>query len=159
NPQSAAYNIPIAVRLRGHLNLRALQQTFDEILRRHEALRTTFESEQGEPVQVIAEAAPHRMTVVDLRELGEEQAEVEIRALAKAEATLPFDLASGPLLRTILVRKSEQEHVALLIMHHIISDEWSTNVLVREVSALYAAFVRGEPSPLPELAVQYGDYA
>jgi non-ribosomal peptide synthetase component F/NRPS condensation-like uncharacterized protein len=159
DPLSVAYNIPVAVRLRGHLDFTALQRTFDEIIRRHEALRTTFESRQGEPAQVISEAAPSRITFVDLRGGDEARAEAEIRTMVKAEAARPFDLTSGPLLRTILVSKSEQEHVALLNMHHIISDEWSTNILIREVSALYAAFAHGEPSPLPELEAQYGDYA
>jgi non-ribosomal peptide synthase protein (TIGR01720 family) len=158
-PQSVAYNIPIAARLIGPLDVDALQRTFDEIIRRHEVLRTTFDAESGEPAQVIAEAASRPMTIINLEGIGEDLAQAEMWAMLKAEAERPFDLRHDPLLRTTLIRKSEHEHVVLLTMHHIIYDGWSTNVLELEVSALYDAFARGEPSPLPELSVQYGDYA
>jgi non-ribosomal peptide synthase protein (TIGR01720 family) len=159
DPQSVAYNIPAAVHLKGKFDLDALQRTFDELILRHEVLRTTFEIRQGEPVQIIAKANPHPIKVVDLVEPDEEQARENIRMMMREEVGAPFDLARGALLRTTLIRRGDQEHLLLLTMHHIISDGWSTSVLVREVSALYAAFVQGASSPLPKLPLQYADYA
>ena len=157
DPRSVAFNIPVAVRLKGRLDADALRRTFDEVVRRHEVLRTTFVVEQGEPVQVVGAAGPHPLAFVDLSTLDD--AEAHMRAQAQAEAARPFDLSSAPPFRTTLLRMSEEEHVVLLTMHHIASDGWSTNVLVREVSALYAAYASGAESPLAELPVQYGDYA
>jgi amino acid adenylation domain-containing protein len=158
-PGSAAYNIPEAVRLPGALDTAALRAGLDALVRRHEALRTVFAEQDGEPVQVVLDPAPLPLPVLDLG--GVPQAERERRAerLAREEARVPFDLARGPLLRTTLLRLGEEDHVLLLTMHHVVSDAWSMDVLVREVLALYRAFSRGEPSPLPELPVQYADYA
>ncbi|HYO62151.1 MAG TPA: condensation domain-containing protein, partial [Pyrinomonadaceae bacterium] len=130
-----------------------------EIVRRHEVLRTTFALIEGEPVQVVHEARPVSLTVADLRHLPEAEREAEAVRLVKEEAALPFDLSAGPLVRASLVRLSEQEHVCLLTMHHIVSDGWSMGVLIKEVAALYAAYAKGEESPLPELTVQYADFA
>ncbi len=156
-PGSAAYNMPFALRLRGELDAAALRASIGELARRHETLRTVFGERGGVPVQVILPAAPAALRTVDLR--GLRDAVEEARRLADEEALRPFDLARGPLLRSTLLRLDEDDHVLLLTLHHVVSDGWSMRVLVREVSALYAAFSRGEPSPLPELPVQYADFA
>jgi amino acid adenylation domain-containing protein len=159
DPGSAAYNSPVAVRLAGPLDLRALEQSLTEVVRRHEVLRTRFEAVRGLPRQVIVAAGRVRLNLADLSGLPDERRDLEIRRLAAQEAELPFDLARGPLLRAGLLRSSDAEHVCLLTLHHIVFDGWSESVLVREISVLYRAFTRGEPSPLPELPIQYADFA
>ncbi len=161
-PGSTAYNIPAVMRLAGTLSVPALERTLEAIVRRHEALRTTF-GEAGEPVQVIASAAPLPLPLVDLSDLAEAPREAEVRRLAGREIGRPFDLARGPLLRTTLLRCAAEEHVLFLNMHHIVSDGWSLGVLVRELVALYGGFIdpgggTGEAA-LPELPVQYADFA
>ncbi|MCY1020604.1 non-ribosomal peptide synthase/polyketide synthase [Pyxidicoccus sp. MSG2] len=158
-PGTATYNMPAAMRLQGPLDASALQRSFDELVRRHEPLRTTFRSEGSQAVQVIAPAAPRPLAVVDLTELPEAQREAEALRLAREEARTAFELSTGPLLRTTLLRLSGAEHVLLLNMHHSVSDGWSLGVLVRELAALYEAFRQGQASPLPELPLQYADYA
>ncbi|HEX5752319.1 MAG TPA: amino acid adenylation domain-containing protein, partial [Archangium sp.] len=158
-PGSAFYNIPMAIRLTGALDAATLGRCFNELLRRHESLRTTLRSEQGQPVQVIAPQAELALETVDLRALPAARHDAEVRRLALEEARKPFDLERGPLLRARLLSLSEQECVLLLTMHHIVSDGWSMGVLVREMGMLYAAFMQGKPSPLMELAVQYVDFA
>ncbi|QRN94792.1 non-ribosomal peptide synthase/polyketide synthase [Archangium violaceum] len=158
-PGQANYNVPLAVRLEGALDLPCLQRSFDELVRRHEALRTTLRSEVEGNFQLISPPAPLPLAVVDLRSLPEGQREAESRRLAAEENNKPFDLERGPLLRATLMKLSEREHVLVLVMHHIVSDGWSMGVLVREMAALYAAFRQGQPSPLPELSIQYADYA
>ncbi|MBV9774709.1 MAG: amino acid adenylation domain-containing protein, partial [Gemmatimonadetes bacterium] len=158
-PGNAAYNMPMGVRLRGVLDLAALQRTMDELVARHEALRTTFAMVEGEPMQVVGEPAPVEMPLLDLSNLGTEERDAWVLRMVQEEAGVPFDLTRGPLLRLTLLRLGEEEHVALFTMHHIVSDGWSMQVLVREVSALYSAFARGETPSLPELGVQYPDFA
>jgi len=158
-PGSWAYNIPAAVRLTGSLHVAALEQSLNEIVQRHEALRTTFRMVSGEPLQVIAPALALTLPWVDLRELPEAQQEAQVERLVTEEAQQPFDLARGPLLRATLLQLGEAEHVLLLTMHHIVSDGWSIGVLIRELVALYEAFFTGKPSPLPELPIQYADFA
>src|SRR6185503_14356933 len=158
-PESAVYNVGVAVRLRGRLNVAVLEQTLSEVVRRHEVLRTTFGMQNGEPVQVIGEPQEVRLPIVDLSNLDTSQREIESRRLVAVESQQPFDLATGPLMRAGLLRMSAEEHVLPLTVHHIISDGWSIGVMVREVATLFAAFSNGEPSPLPELAVQYSDFA
>ena len=158
-PGLATYNIPTAVRLVGELDVPALVAAINEIARRHEVLRTTFKSEGGIPYQVIADALHLPLAVADLSHLESDHREQEALRLIGEEAARPFDLAAGPLLRTSLIRLGDREHVILVTMHHIISDGWSIGVLIREVSALFEAFRLGEPSPLPEPALQYADYA
>ena len=158
-PGSAFYNIPAAVRLRGALNIEALERTLLEVVRRHEVLRTHFITVDEEPVQVIEAAAPLKLEVLDLSVLDEAERTAETQRLVAEESARPFDLMRGPLLRVSLIRLYEEEHVVLMTMHHIVSDGWSTGVLVREVAALYSAYVRGEESPLEELAIQYADFA
>jgi amino acid adenylation domain-containing protein len=158
-PGQAAYNMPLAVAVSGALRVAALEQALSEIVRRHEALRTSFPARGGEPRQQIAGAHRVEAPVIDLRGLGGERAWAEARRLAREEAGRPFDLGSGPLLRARLLRLDEEEHVVLLTMHHIVSDGWSMGVLVQEVGTLYESYARGEASPLAELEVQYADYA
>ena len=158
-PDSPFYNIPTAVRLTGALNVDALHQALNEIMRRHEVLRTTFGVLDGEPIQMIAPEATFALPVVDLRELPKTEREDEALRLANEEARQPFNLLTGPLLRAKLLRLADDETIILLTMHHIISDGWSIGVLVREIAVLYSAFSRGKPSPLPELPIQYADFA
>jgi amino acid adenylation domain-containing protein len=158
-PDSPAYNIPVAVRLNGELKVAALERTLGEIIKRHEVLRTTFTVKDGQPVQVIHPATTFRLPLIDLSALPEAEREREASALAAREAGRSFDLAQGPLLRATLLKLGEQEHVALFTMHHIISDGWAMNVLIKEVMTLYEAFSLNQPSPLADLAIQYADYA
>jgi amino acid adenylation domain-containing protein len=158
-PGSPLYNVPKAVRLVGPLQVAALAQSFGEITRRHEILRTTFTSEGGQPLQVIGAPRPVSPGVIDLSALPADEREAHARRLSEEEALRPFDLAAGPLLRATLLRLDAREHWLLLTMHHVISDGWSMGVLIRETAELYRAFSGGLPSPLPELPVQYADVA
>jgi amino acid adenylation domain-containing protein len=159
-PGTPLYNVPAAIRLDGHLNITALENSLAEIVRRHEVLRTTFKTGgAGQPVQLIHPPRHEALLVVDLSELPDPERRMQARQLALDEARRPFDLSKGPLMRTTLVRLSEDEHIALFTMHHIVSDAWSTGVLVKEVVRLYESFVAGEASTLPELPVQYADFA
>ncbi len=158
-PANLFYNIPMAVRLTGRLDVEALERSLNEILRRHEVLRTTFRAEGGRPVQIIAPELSLTLSVEDLSRLPEAEREAEARRWMQEETRRPFDLARGPLLRAKLLKLGEEEHVAVLTMHHIISDGWSMEVLIREVAILYEAFSQGRPSPLPELSIQYADFA
>ncbi|HEX8275252.1 MAG TPA: amino acid adenylation domain-containing protein, partial [Longimicrobiaceae bacterium] len=158
-PGSAAYNLPAGLRLGGTPDARTLRRVLAEVVRRHESLRTVFGVEAGEPVQLVLPAGPARLPVVELGGLAPGDRERELRRLAAEEAARPFDLARGPLLRSALLRLGGGESAVLFTMHHVVSDGWSMGVLTGEVSALYAAFAEGRPSPLPELPVQYPDYA
>jgi len=158
-PNSPFYNIPSAVRFRGPLNRDALEQAINEVIRRHETLRTTFTKAEGKPVQVIHPFSPMTIPQDDLSHLPEEQREAEAMRLATLEARQPFNLSKGPLVRVKLLRLDEQEHVVLFNMHHIISDGWSIGVLIQEIAILYDAFLKGKSSPLPELPIQYADFA
>ncbi|HEX9935555.1 MAG TPA: amino acid adenylation domain-containing protein, partial [Longimicrobium sp.] len=158
-PGSAAYNLSVAWRLGGALDEAALERALGEIVRRHEALRTVFGEVDGSPVQIVAPFGGFALPVEDLSGLSEAERGAAARRRAGEEAVLPFDLAAGPLFRAALLRLGEEDHVLLLSMHHIVSDGWSMGLLYREMSTLYEAFARGEASPLPELAVQYADYA
>ena len=158
-PESTVYNIPSAFHLNGALNVRALEQSLQEIVRRHEVLRTTFSMKAGRPIQLIVPNITLVLPVVDLFQLPEKEREAEARRLAAEEAQRSFDLSKGPLLRASLLKLGEAEHILLLTVHHIASDGWSMAVLFQELSALYKAFSAGQPSPLPELPIQYADYA
>src|SRR6185503_627327 len=124
-PGSSTYNIPMAVRLSGRLNLEVTERTFTEVVRRHEALRTRFVAQDGQPVQIVQESGAFAIPITDLSTVPEGEREERVRALAMAEAQRPFDLKSGPLLRVSLLRLAEEDHVALFTMHHIVSDGWS----------------------------------
>jgi len=158
-PDRSVYNFPAAVRLKGPLNLMALKQSLNAIVKRHEALRTTFPIVDGRPVQVIAPLLTLTLPIVDLRELPEPEQESEVQRLATNEAQRPFDLAEGPLVRATVLQLGENEHVGLLTMHHIVSDGWSTGILIREMAVLYDAFCSERPASLPELPIQYADFA
>ncbi|MFC1715513.1 amino acid adenylation domain-containing protein [Candidatus Poribacteria bacterium] len=158
-PNSSTYNMPGIMRLTGPLDVTAFERALDEIVRRHEVLRTTFTSVDGRPVQVISEDIACNLQVVDLQELPEAERESEARRLAAAEAGQSFDLSRDPLMRAKLLRLSEREHIFLRTVHHIASDGWSTGILNRELSALYKAFVTRKPYSLPELPIQYVDFA
>jgi amino acid adenylation domain-containing protein len=158
-PGNPAYNIPAAYHITGRLNVAALERSLGEIVRRHEILRTTFPILDGQPVQVISPDVDLMLPQVDLRELTVTEREAEVQRWATQEAQQSFDLARGPLLRVRLLRLSECEHVFLLTMHHVVSDEWSVGVFMRELAALYGAFSTGKPSSLPDLPIQYADFA
>ena len=158
-PGSSFYNLPAAVRLRGVLNIEALERTLSEVLRRHEVLRTHFITIDGEAVQVIEPAAPLKLEVLDLSAMEEEAREAEMLHLVRVKASIPFDLSRGPLLRVSLIRLSEKDHVAAVTMHHIVSDGWSLGIFIDEVVTLYKAFTEGKESPLEELTIQYADFA
>ncbi|AKQ66003.1 Non-ribosomal peptide synthetase [Myxococcus hansupus] len=158
-PGSASYNVAAAVRLTGPVDTAALEQGYHAVVARHASLRTTFRSERGVPVQVIAPEGVKSFRPVDLSGLAEAHREDAASRLVQEEALRPFDLTRGPLLRASLVKLSPQEHLLVFVMHHIVSDGWSISVLVREWVALYLAFSRGSPSPLPPLPMQYADFA
>jgi amino acid adenylation domain-containing protein len=159
-PEASAYNLPCTVRLTGTLDVPALERSLDEIVRRHEALRTTFAARPGGPVQLVGPAHPVRLVCDDLSSIepaAEREARLEARCVA--EFSRPFDLARGPLLRAALIRLSSNDHALLLPTHHIASDGWSMGVLIRELGALYEAFRAGHPSPLAPLELQYPDWS
>ncbi|HEX8352258.1 MAG TPA: condensation domain-containing protein, partial [Pyrinomonadaceae bacterium] len=158
-PGGSAYNMPFALRLTGRLDAPALERTVGEVVRRHEVLRTRFLTTDGRAVPHVEQATPASLPLIDLGGADEGAREAEARRLTRAEARRPFDLNRDTPLRARLLRLSAEEHVLLLTMHHIAGDGWSVGVLTREVAALYEAYARGEESPLPELPVQYADYA
>jgi fengycin family lipopeptide synthetase B len=158
-PGSTVYNVPGALRIGGSLSVEVLERCFNEIVRRHEALRTTFSVVEEEPVQIIAASTKVSLPVIDISHFSETEREEEARRLVFEEANKPFDLRQGPLFRTALIRLGQSDHVLLLTLHHIVSDGWSMGVLYRELSALYQAFKNREPSPLPDLPIQYADFA
>ncbi|AUB41617.1 Glutamate-1-semialdehyde aminotransferase [Nostoc flagelliforme CCNUN1] len=158
-PDSSAYNIPAAVRLTGKLNVSALSKSINEIIRRHEILRTTFTVVDGEPIQVIGNSHNFHFAVIDLQTLAEDEKQQEVLNLAALEAQKPFDLVKGPLIRASLIKLAETDYVVLLTMHHIVSDGWSAGILIKELTTLYTAFCQGQPSPLPKLPIQYADFA
>ena len=164
NPQSGFYNIPTALHLQGTLNYQALRQSIQEIIRRHAALRTNFTILDGEVVQVIA---PSReldlkeldLSVVDLQALPTSEQAIVTKKLINTEAAKPFNLAQESLIRVLLLQLKPTEQILVVTMHHIVADGWSMGIFVAELTALYGAFVKGQPSPLPELTIQYPDFA
>jgi acyl carrier protein len=158
-PTSDFYNSALALRLSGELKKQALDLTLTEIVRRHEVLRTTLESVNGEPRQVIHPAQAQTISLVDLTDLSDKSRKDELHRVMNEEASGAFDLHRGPLLRVKLVRTGVNEHVVLLTMHHVISDGWSMEIFTNEVAQLYRAFCDGRESPLPKPEVQYADFA
>ncbi|AKL42034.1 non-ribosomal peptide synthetase [Serratia marcescens] len=154
---SETYHIPLALNLRGELDLPAWRQSLDALYVRHEALRSRFVTVEGQPQAHILPADALPLTVHDLR--GQQDAQSQARQLAQRLTEAPFDLTQGPLVRAALIRLADEEHLFLLICHHIISDGWSTGILLRELGALYGAFRRSDADPLPPLTLQYPDYA
>jgi amino acid adenylation domain-containing protein len=160
NPGNAFYNIPMTWRLKGDLNVPRLEKSLREVVRRHEILRTCFVMEHEEPRQKVVEATLDvRLPVIDLRRLAADEREEQAKKVVAEEAGKAFDLGKAPLMRAVLVRTGEREHVVGLTLHHIICDDWSLGLLMKELGKLYEAFGRGEGSPLPELEMQYGEYA
>jgi amino acid adenylation domain-containing protein len=158
-PNNPFYNVPAALRVTGSLNFSALQQTFNEIVRRHEALRTTLAVVSGQPVQRIGAAFHLPINVVDLRNLPKESRQTEANRLTAQEAQRSFNLSNDLLLRVTLLQLDDAEYLLMLNMHHIVSDGWSIGVLIQELGALYTAFASEKPSPLPALSIQYADFA
>ncbi|HKR15457.1 MAG TPA: amino acid adenylation domain-containing protein [Pyrinomonadaceae bacterium] len=159
DPGNPSYNMPEAVRFVGPLDTATFEKSLDEIVRRHEVLRTTFRTTEHSAEQIIAPAQPVNVSHLDLSALPESEREAEAARLTAEEAMRPFDLANGPVLRVSLLRLAPEDQIILFTMHHIASDVWSMGVLVKELMALYSAFAAGQPSPLPELPIQYADYA
>jgi len=157
-PESAAYNFPLALRLEGRLRRQTLERAVREIVRRHELLRSRFSVRDGQPVQEVDPEVELRLEVTELEADTAEEREDEARRLLEAEAQRPFDLERSPL-RALLIRLEEERHVLLLCLHHAVADGWSIDVLRRELAKLYDAFLADAPSPLAELPVQYADYA
>lgn len=156
---NATYHLPLAVRMRGELDHRALQSALNQLLKRHEVLRTGFTEVGGEPEQQIVAAANLALRHIDLGQLESVAREVEIMKQLREEFSAPFDLRMAPLIRGLLIRAAADDHVLLLTMHHIVSDGWSLGVLLEELGVTYDAARAGRPSPLPPLPVQYADYA
>ncbi|MGG6293706.1 amino acid adenylation domain-containing protein [Leptolyngbya sp. AN02str] len=157
-PDSPVYHIPTALRLQGRLQVGALQHSLQAIAQRHEMLRTRFRVVDGQPVQMVVEAQSLPVLMIDVQHLPPAQQEMEVQRLAIAEAQRPFDLEQGPLVRCTLIQLAKTDYVGLLTLHHIISDGWSTGVLIRELVALYQA-AQGQSLPLPDLPIQYADFA
>jgi amino acid adenylation domain-containing protein len=159
SPGMSTFNIPMAVRFIGPLNIAALEQALNEIVSRHESLRTTFALIDDQPTQVIRLDLTLPLPVIELSHLLESERESEARRLVRQAARQPFDLTQGPLAQVKLFRLASEEHVLLVTMHHIISDGWSMDIFWRELRTLYGVFSQGHPSPLPELPIQYADFA
>ncbi|HVN79016.1 MAG TPA: amino acid adenylation domain-containing protein, partial [Terriglobia bacterium] len=159
DPGSAVYNVHRVVKLVGPLNVRALEQGLSEIVRRHESLRTTFPYVNGQPVQSITAPQPVGLRIIDLQSPETQKREEEALEFIYAEIHRPFNLERGPLFRPVLVKLAESEHWLVMTLHHIITDRWSRWILTQELKTLYRAFSANQPSPLPDLPVQYADYA
>lgn len=156
--QSAAYNAATAVRLIGELNIKALEKSLAEIVNRHEALRTTFRiTDEGKPVQVLKPVVPLQLVIIDLEAAADR--EQKMHKLIHEEIHSPFDMVNGPLFRSTLLRLDQQEHILVVSMHHIVSDGWSSGIFIREITSLYDAFCDNRPSALPDLTIQYADFA
>ena len=158
-PGSSAYNICRAARLTGPLNVEVLESSLNEIARRHEVMRTTFQIADGQPVQIIASALQASIKLIELFRLSNAESDTEVGRLIAEEADRPFDLCAGPLLRATLLRLRDDDHILILTTHHIVSDAWSMGIFTRELWTLYDAYANGRPSRLQELSVQYADYA
>jgi len=158
-PGTPYYNMPGTLRLRGSLDGAAFQGALQAIVDRHEVLRTTFTLAAGEPIQVIVPRLAFELPLIDLTDLPEAERERAAMAAAAEEAARPFDLVQGPLIRAVLLRLSPEDHLLTLTLHHIVSDGWSMAIIIRELAAIYNAFVSGSESPLQPLPVQYADYA
>jgi hypothetical protein len=158
-PGNPAYNVPWALRLKGSLDLPALHRSLNDVIKRHEILRTTFPLHEGLLRQKISPFVETQIPIVDLRNWDEKEREGEVRRIVDAEARLPFDLNCGPLLRTVLLRLDDQHHVFTFTMHHIVCDGWSMGILVREFAAFYEAHVQCKVPALPPMTIQYSDFA
>ncbi|HEU5374484.1 MAG TPA: condensation domain-containing protein, partial [Ktedonobacteraceae bacterium] len=158
-PDKPIYNVRLMARLRGTLHLGAFHASFQEVVRRHEILRTTFEVDGYEPVQIIQPSVHIHFPLIDLSGLSSQEQQIYLHKLIREETQHAFDLTRGPLFKGLLLQIGSQEHIFFLKLHHIITDGWSRGVLLQELGALYEAFIAGKPSPLPELPIQYADFA
>ncbi|MBD2682798.1 MULTISPECIES: non-ribosomal peptide synthetase [Nostoc] len=158
-PGSANYNMTAGIVLSGKLQVNALEQALAKILQRHEVLRTTFKMVNGSPVQVITDALTVTLPIIDLQALPTSEQSSAVQRWAKNETEQPFDLENGLLLRVVLLKLAQESHVLLLTIHHIVFDGWSVDIFIHELSSLYSAFSTGVPSSLPELPIQYADFA
>jgi amino acid adenylation domain-containing protein/non-ribosomal peptide synthase protein (TIGR01720 family) len=158
-PDSAMYNIATATKITGDLNVPFIKMAINKVVQRHESLRTTFDSVDGQPFQVIAPQLHCEVPFVDLRDRSEEQRPLIVDQLIRDEANNPFDLARGPLIRVNLIQVEDQEYIILITMHHIISDGWSIGIFIQEIVELYQSLYINVPSTLPNLPIQYGDFA
>jgi len=158
-PGSPLYNIHQSVPVVMRLDVPVLERSINEIVRRHESLRTTFAQVGEQPMQVVSPPFPIPLRVIDLRKLPQQDRDAEGQRIAAEEARFSFDLSSGALLRAALLRMDEHSYVFLLTLHHIVSDGWSSVLFFKELKEIYIAFSAGRPSPLPELPIQYADYA
>src|SRR5260221_6739082 len=158
-PDRSIYQVPVAVRVQGELSLPALEQSLSEIVRRHEILRTSFPEFEGRPVQKIADSLELNLQFFDLGRLAEQEREIAVKTLLSRYIARPLLLAEAPLFRVQIVRIACDEHVLILVMHHLISDGWSFQLLISELGLLYSHFSRGAAGVLPELPVQYADFA
>jgi amino acid adenylation domain-containing protein len=158
-PTSAAYNGSNALMMEGNINLEALTDSISEIIRRHEILRTSFDLINGQAVQKISDELKISLPIIDLQNLSDIEQQAEIKRLTEIDAQKPFDLTQAPLLRLTLIKLKTEKHFLLVTMHHIISDAWSAGIFIKEISELYQAFSTGQSSPLPELSIQYADFA
>jgi len=158
-PGESLYHTPTAVRLNGNLDVVALRKALDAIVARHDALRTTFVTVEGTPRQVVAKSVSLDMPLIDLTERAETEREEQAQRLLQHEARKPFDLSQGPLIRSILLKLKDEEHILLVTMHHIVTDGWSMGIFNRELSGLYESFHNEQPPSLAELPIQYPDYA
>lgn len=158
DPHSSAYTIPGALHLRGELDEDALRQSFQQLIQRHEALRTRFYERDGQAFQRVEATADFELSIIDLSDLPSTEREARAQQVREDQARSPFDLETGPLLRVTLVRLGDEEHQLLVTLHHIIADGWSLNILIDEFSRLYAAAAQGQSLELPPLALQYADY-
>ena len=158
-PGNSSYNVSRHLRIKGSCDAHALERALNALIERHESLRTVFRIQDNEPVQIIQPARPLNLPIIDLSELSENEREKEMARLALQHADTTFNLAEGPLLAAQLIRLTVDDHVLFLAMHHIITDAWSTALLISELVTLYEAFQANKPSPLSELPIQYADFA
>jgi thioesterase domain-containing protein/non-ribosomal peptide synthetase component F len=159
NPDGTAFNMPSTVRLQGALSLSHLQQSFDLLIHRHEILRTTFREVDGDLLQIIAPAMLFPLAVSDIGAVSADEGDAEVQTILREEAERPFDLEQGPLIRARLIRLNDADHVLIIVLHHILSDGWSSNIVQREIWSAYEAFVQGQQPALPALDIQYADFA
>ena len=159
DPDSSAYHLPVYYRLGGHLNIAALEQSLNEIVRRHEILRTVFAERDATPIQIVQPSLHVGLPVIDLTAYAKAQSEAEVELFIERETARPFSLQHGPLLRARLLKLADDDHGFFLVIHHIVTDGWSMDIFMSELLTLYEAFSAGESSPLTELSLQYGDFA
>jgi amino acid adenylation domain-containing protein/non-ribosomal peptide synthase protein (TIGR01720 family) len=158
-PDRATYNVALGLRLEGRLDAEALEQAFNDVIKRHDSLRASFDGSSGRLVQHVSAFEPYSVPLVDASAPAEGRRDAEVLRLARAEADRPFDLARGPLYRAAIIRRAPEDHVLVVVLHHIVSDVWSMGVLFREVALAYTGRVSGRPAALPDLPIQYADYA